>query len=118
MGSDGQGCRINTNGGHTQLIVEAASESSSGRYQCTAVNVGGTAATRGKVLIDGVETSAASVQRRQAERFEEVEERSTIAFSDERMRQLEQLEKRSQKSSIPQTQVVESERLDAIDALE
>merc|ERR1712168_159185 len=116
--SDGQGCRINTNGGHTQLIVEAASESSSGWYQCTAVNVGGTAATRGKVLIDGGETSAAAVQRRQAERFEEVEERSTIAFSDERMRQLEQLEKRSQKSSIPQTQVVESERLDAIDALE
>merc|ERR1711990_659557 len=120
--SDGQGCRINTNGGHTQLIVEAASESSSGWYQCTAVNVGGTAAIRGKVLIDGGETSAAAAQRRQAERFEEVEERSTIAFSDERMRQLEQLEKRSQKSSIPQTQVVESEfsseRMKALEALE
>ena len=61
--SDGQGCRINTNGGHTQLIVEAADGSSSGWYQCTAVNVGGTAATRGKVLIDGGETSAAAVQR-------------------------------------------------------
>merc|ERR1739838_951024 len=58
------------------LIVEAADGSSSGWYQCTAVNVGGTAATRGKVLIDGGETSAAAVQRRQAERFEEVEERS------------------------------------------
>merc|ERR1712142_264644 len=116
--SDGQGCRINTNGGHTQLIVEAASESSSGWYQCTAVNVGGTAATRGKVLIDGGETSAAAVQRRQAERFEEVEERS------ERLDAIDALEAKRRKVEAEQLRYKDfddgsdSSRLSAIQLLE
>ena len=51
--SDGQGCRITTNGGQTQLTIDAADGNSAGWYQCTAVNVGGTAATRGKITVDG-----------------------------------------------------------------
>jgi len=120
--SDGQGCRINTNGGHTQLVVDAATGNSAGWYQCTAVNVGGTAATRGKVVVDGGEISAKDQQRRQTEQYEEMEERSTIAYMDERMRQIEMLEKRSQKSSVNQTQIGESEfstdRMKALEALE
>merc|ERR1739838_430901 len=116
--SDGQGCRINTNGGHTQLIVEAADGSSSGWYQCTAVNVGGTAATRGKVLIDGGETSAAAVQRRQAERFEEVEERS------ERLDAIDAIEAKRRRVEAEQSRYkdfddsFDSSRLSAIQLLE
>merc|ERR1712168_1652521 len=49
--------------------------------------------------------------------MEELEERSTIAYSDERMRAIELVEKRSQRKAA-EPQIVESERLDAIDALE
>jgi hypothetical protein len=73
--SDGQGCRINTNGGHTQLIVDAAAGNSSGWYQCTAVNVGGTAATRGKVFVEGGEVTQETTQRQQTERMDDGDER-------------------------------------------
>merc|ERR1712142_580370 len=73
--SDGQGCRITTNGGQTQLTIDAADGNSAGWYQCTAVNVGGTAATRGKITVDGGVITATQ-QRRQAEQMEELEERS------------------------------------------
>merc|ERR1712142_975574 len=75
--SDGQmGCRISTNGGQTQLVVDASTGNHAGWYQCQAVNVGGTAATRGKIQVDGGVVTSDAQQRRQAERYEEVEERS------------------------------------------
>merc|ERR1712142_1241205 len=118
--TEGQGCRINTNGGQTQIIIDAASGNSAGWYQCTAVNVGGTATTRGKITVDGGVVTATQ-QRRQTEQMEELEERSTIAYSDERMRAIELLEKRSRRTAA-EPQIVESEfteaRLKALEALE
>merc|ERR1711974_7043 len=120
--TDDQGCHISTNGGQSQLRIDVATGNASGWYQCTAINVGGTAATRGKVIVEAKPGQAAPKdslpQRRQAERYEEMEDRS------ERLGAIDALEAKRRKIEADQTRQrefddsYESERLNAIQLLE